>query len=178
MWRRVIELDPSTRQPLCPSSGGSSCPAQAQAYVTARDLMRGPAFANVTVTSTMQPDTHDLAFKAGDVIGKLRIAPKAEYAKTFPEPDDFARAIVAGIDRACRERGSNPGDAWGFSEGILARRGTTCRPRAGAPSRSIVLVWSTGPSFRVFSLLDNGPLPDAGKMLADSIASSIEKLSR
>jgi hypothetical protein len=178
-WHRLIAEDPSTRRPLCPDPADVKCPARAEAYVVARDLMRGAPFSDVMITNTMGPDSNDLAFRDGDVIGKLRIAPRDRYAKAFPTPDAFAQAIAAGIADACRKQGGGtetPPDPEPTPQ--LGRSMTVCQPKEGAAVHSFVLVWNTEGTYRVFSLLGLGPTRKDVADLADRLTVAIRHGTR
>lgn len=172
-WRRIIELDPTTHKPMCPSERAERCPAQVEAYLSAQRLFRGDSFADTELTSVLEPDSGDLTLRAGDVVGKLRIAAREQIAKEFATAPQFASAIISDIDEGCRQSGGRPeAEKPRDFDPALAERATICREPNKPAAYNIILVWATNDNFHVFSLWTEGR-GNRGFGVADRLARAI-----
>ena len=175
-WHKIVPLDLATGKPECEQQG-AECAARAAAYVIAHNVMRGAAFENAEVTSTMESDSKDLTFKYKSSIGKLKVAARAQYAAMLPTPEKFADAVAGGIVENCTKEGGIPERTAGLAQTIgLGRASTVCRPRQGPAQYSEVLVWATADQFRVFSLL--GPVHGDASDLIGALVKSIRSFGK
>lgn len=174
-WRRLINLDPVTRKPDCPTRDAAGCAPRVGAYLTVRSLIRGPSFENVELTSALEPNS-DLTLRYDNVIGKLRIAPRENVTKDFATAADFAGAIVADIAEGCKSSGSQPDRVQRKDYSPrLAQRTVGCHPAQGLAAQNVVVVWSVRNEYRVFSLWAEGDARAAALKLAGRFAAAIER---
>jgi len=174
-WRRFISLDPKTRRPACPPSvTEDACVAQVEAFLTAQSLMRGRAFDDTELTSVLQPDSNDLAFRSNGVIGKLRITSRSDLGNDFSTAGQFADAIIADISETCTKAGGTAAPVKSKDFGYdLVQREMSCRPPNAPVAQDVILVWASKEKFQVFSLwaedsAGSGAISFAG-YLADAI---------
>ena len=174
-WRRLIELDPTTLKPICPKVEATECASQIEAYMTARKLFRGSAFAHTELTSTLEPDSKNLTLRSKGVIGKLRITPREQVAPTFTTAAQFASAIVSQIGQNCRSGGGTSHTAKPINFGDdLAQREVTCRPPNQPAAWNVILVWATNDTYRVFSLWAQSPAGSQALSFAKHLAEAIK----
>lgn len=173
-WRRVIRLDPETMRPLCASDGQDrlECDKRLAAYATVTQMMRGPAFADVEITSFLEDRTDlHLAWQGNGAFGALKITHRSEYDNRYTSNAAFADANLQSVERVCLGEGGRteavPAGDYGSG---LAYRGTLCR-RTGAATRiNILLVASQGEWFYLFSLWAEEPHIDDAKKMASALA--------
>lgn len=176
-WRRFIRLDPVTQRPLCPDAIDGTCAERVDAFLLAQKVMRGDNFADTEVVNASEGDDHDLSLRSGPVVGKLRIATRADELAGFSTAAQFASAIVSDIGNACTKDGGNAVTAKTRSFGTnLARSETACRQAKGATAKTIVLVWATNDRFRVFSLWADDPNQPALSRFANRLTEAIRRV--
>lgn len=178
-WRQLIPFDQKTHRPVCSSQvAGPVCSADVDAYLTARKLMRGTAFADTELTNVLQSDTGDLTFQSKDVVGKLRVAPRRDFSSTYATPQQFAEAITASIGGECTTQGGNAGPVAGKTYSAnLARSELTCRPKNAQAARTAVIVWAAHENFHIVSLWAEAPALMQPTNLADQLVAAIRRLS-
>ncbi len=163
-WRRLFNIDPKTRRPACPTQepAATECGKRADAYLVTHRVLRGDRFAQAELTTVLdeQDDAH-AAWISGEVIGKLTIRDRSEFAGRYASNAQLADAIMRGIGDQCGREVSAAeqvsSEIW--SEDLdwnVAVRGLSCRPKAGVPNHHAVLVTSAGLRFQIFALLTSG----------------------
>jgi hypothetical protein len=176
-WRRVINLDPETETPACkpatPDDG--ECNKRIAAYVKVMQVMNGPFFADVELTSLME-DRTDLhaGWQAKDAFGALVLSLRSEHEGRYADSAAFADANNGGLEEACTEDGGRPLQIPGPDYGAaLALRSMLCQ-RPGKPSRlNIVLVASECDWFNLYSLWGEEPNMAAANTMANRIAEAL-----
>lgn len=179
-WARVIEVDPATREPACPDDArlGSDCGKRVEAYSLAKRLMRGGEFAEVEVTTLLEPgDAAHLAWKAPDLVGKLTIRDRGDFSGQLRSSDGLADAVIRELTKACRSEGGLADRSWGenwpdaASTGPIAARGVSCAN--SVPHHHAVIVASTPARFHIFALRSEGEAPDPVQVAAKAMAQAM-----
>lgn len=173
-WRRFISLDPETETPVCTpaSPDDGECDKRIAAYAAVMDLMQGPAFADVELTSVMEDrtDLHAAWLEKG-AFGALQLSHRSEYDGRYTDNASFADANIDGIVKTCAEEGGQtallPASDYG---GAVAFRSALCR-RPGKPLQfNLVLVKSVGDWFYLFILWGEEPHMVSANALALRLA--------
>jgi len=173
-WRRFISLDPKTETPVCtpPSPDDGECDKRIAAYAAVMDLMHGPAFADVELTSVMEDrtDLHAAWLEKG-AFGVLKLSHRSEHDGRYTDNAAFADDNIDGIVKTCMEEGGQtarlPAPDYG---GGVSFRSALCR-RPGKPLRfNLVLVKSVDDWFYLFILWGEEPHMVAANALALRLA--------
>jgi hypothetical protein len=181
-WRRMFPIDPKTRRPLCPGQGpaATECGKRADAYLIAHKLIRGDRFVDSELTAVLEEsDESHAVWISGNVVGKLTIRERSEFAGRYASSGELAAAIVEVIGNQCSRDGAGREREWSqtWSRGApyeVAARGLSCRPTAGEPNHYAVLVTSVGPRFHVFAMLASGKDADSAKAVATILALAMD----
>lgn len=178
-WRRIVVINLWTQRPPCPTQepSTSECVKRADAYVFMHDTMRGGEFSGAElITSVNEQDTAHAVWVLGDVVGKLTIRGRNEYAGRFTSSGELAEAVLFGLVDECRRGGASPEGVWSENVANLpdrAMRGFSCRPSSDARSNQAFVVMSRGELFYVFTLLDAGSDAGVVKSAAQELAHAI-----
>ena len=178
-WRRLFNVDPKTRRPPCPTQvpAATECGKRVDAYLLIHKIMRGDRFAETELTTTLdEQDGAHAVWVSGEVIGKLTIKERDEFAGRFASNGQLAEAMLHGLADQCSREGAVQGGMWSetWSEGSdLAMRGFSCRPPADISSNHAFIVISRGARFYVFALLDRGNDSEVVKRAAQGLAHAI-----
>jgi hypothetical protein len=176
-WRRLFPIDPKTRRPLCPAQepAATECGKRVDAYSVVHKLIRGDRFADTELTTVLEEgDEAHAVWVSGNVIGKLTIKERSEFAGRYASSGELADAIIQVIGNHCGQN-AGPEREWSqtWSQRTpreVAARGLSCRPMAGAPNHHAVLVTSVGQKIHVFALLASGGDADSAKAVATILA--------
>jgi hypothetical protein len=176
-WRRVINLDPETETPACTSAADNkeACARRVAAYVKVTQLMDGPFFADISLTSVMEDrDDLEVGWEANQAFGALKLTRRSEHEGRYADAAAFADANRGGIEEACKEDGGQPMQLQGPDYGnVLAFRSVLCQ-RPGKPSRlNIVVVTAEGDWFYLFSLWGEEPNMAPANTMATRIAEAL-----
>lgn len=176
-WRRVISLDPEIETPACKATGqkADACDRRVAGYVKVMQLMSGPFFADIELTSVMEERVDlDVGWGANHAFGALKLSRRSELKDRYADSAAFADANRGGLEEACKEDGGQPTQIQGPDYGnALAFRSVLC-PRPGKPSRlNIVLVASEGDWFYLFSLWGEEPNMAAANTMATQLAEAL-----
>jgi hypothetical protein len=175
-WRRLISLDPETESPSCASASqdDNECDKRAAAYAIATQVMTGPGFADVELTSVLE-DRTDLhaAWQAKGVFGALKLSHSSEYDDRYATSTDFAEANVKGLVEACGEDGGRTSPMPGRDFGAIALRSVVCRRPGKPPEVNIVVVKSQDDWFYLFSLSGEERHTAAANAFANRLAQTL-----
>jgi hypothetical protein len=175
-WRRFVRLQPDRQTPLCTSGSNDECAARVAAYLLARRLFQGKAFSETEVTNTLDNQSHDLSFRAGAVIGKLRIVRRTDVAGEYPSAARFAVAIAATIIEGCAADGGRTKQTGPRNYGSdLVQVAVSCRYPQRPAAQNVVLVSSGGGDYRVFSLWAEGPGMRESLDFSDRLATAMQR---
>jgi len=160
-WRRYAAIDPSTHRLACQGAppNSSECDKRIAAYVSAKQMLRGPQFADTEITTLLDISTEDhLVWRTGSVLGKLQLTNIQELAGQFTSNAALADAIIGQSAQACQAEGGVPGEvAAGDYVGDLAYRSVSCQPAGRQAHQSSTLIASRDGWFYVFSLWAEAP---------------------
>jgi hypothetical protein len=173
-WRRVIGLDPETETPAC-KPAGDACDRRIAAYVKVAQVMSGPFFADVELTSVMENgDDLDVGWTSNRAFGALKLSRRSEHQGRYSDSAAFADASRTGLEEACEKDGGRPLQLQGPDYGsVLAFRSVLCQ-RPGKPSRlNIVVITSEGDWFYLFSLWGEEPNMAPANTMASRIAEAL-----
>jgi hypothetical protein len=173
-WRRVISLDPETETPAC-RQPGDACDRQVAAYVKLTQIMNGPFFADVELTSVMENRNDlDAGWTSKQAFGALKLSRRSEHKGRYADSAAFADANKGGIEEACKEEGGRTVQLQGPDYGnVLAFRSVLCQ-RPGKPSRlNIVVVTSEGEWFYLFSFWGEEPNMAPANTMATRVAEAL-----
>ena len=176
-WRRFISLDPETETPLCtpPSPDDGECDKRIAAYAAVMDLMQGPAFADVELTSVMEDrtDLHAAWLEKG-AYGALQLSHRSEYDGRYTDNAAFADDNIDGIVKTCMEEGGQtarlPAPDYGAS---VSFRSALCRLPGKPLQFNLVLVKSVDDWFYLFILWGEEPHMVAANALALRLAGAL-----
>jgi len=176
-WRRVINLDPETETPACKPTEQNDDPCQKRvaAYVKVMQVMSGPFFADIELTSVMEGrDDRDVGWEANHAFGALKLSRRSALKDRYADSAAFADANRGGLEEACKEDGGQPMQIQGPDYGnALAFRSVLCK-RPDKPSRlNIVLVVSEGDWVYLFSLWGEEPNMAAANTMATQLAEAL-----
>jgi hypothetical protein len=178
-WRRLIKLDPRTRRPACPiqEPAETDCGKRADAYLFMHKIMRGDRFSRAELTTVLdEQDTAHAVWVLADIVGKLTIRERNEFAGRFRSNTQLAEAMLDGFVGQCHRDGALPVGIWSetLSDGSdLAVRGFSCRPPNDIANNHAFIVMSKAARFYVFALLDRGNDPEVVKRAAQGLAHAI-----
>jgi hypothetical protein len=173
-WRRIISLDPETETPACKPTG-DACARRVAAYVKVMQVMSGPFFADVELTSVMENRNDlDASWTANQAFGALKLSRRSEHEGRHADSAAFADANRDKLEEACKEEGGRPVRLQGPDYGnVLAFRSVLCQ-RPGKPSRlNIVVVTSEGDWSYMFSLWGEEPNMAPANTMATRIAEAL-----
>jgi hypothetical protein len=176
-WRRLVTLDHATRRPLCTlEADQAECQKRTEAYITARQLMRGKEFAETEITTMLEASNPDhLIWTSGVATGKLRIADRADFSGVYSTGAQLADGIIADISNVCVQDGGMPSPSLSTDYNVnLTQRALLCRQPQDTPVQNVVLVHSTDTRFKVFSFRSEGAQTDAATTVALRLASAIQ----
>ena len=155
-WRRLFNVDPGTRRPIC-TPQAIECNLRADAYVVTYKIMRGERFAQAELTSVMdEQDAAHAVWIWGDVVGKLTIQDRSTLSGRNSSISKFADAVIGGIVHQCAGEGAVQEQSWSetWPEGAgleIAVRGVSCRPKDGPPTNHTLLVAQAGQQVQIFA---------------------------
>lgn len=175
-WRRFISLDPDTEAPTCAGAqDDGECDKRAAAYTMMTQVLTGPAFADVELTSVME-DRTDLhaGWRANEAFGALKLRRRSEHEGRDTDNAALAEANIADVEEACSEKGGQalriPSADYGEP---LTFRSVLCQ-RPGEPSLlNIVLVTTRNDWFYLFSLWGEEPNMAPANTMATALAEAL-----
>jgi len=180
-WRGLVQLDPATRRPTCPTQEpeAADCGKRAEAYLAMHRIMQGAQFAEAELTTVL--DSQEAAhavWVAGGVVGKLTIKDRAELGGRYAASAQLGDAIAAGVAAQCSRDGGRAEPMWaeGWFDGTereLAVRGLSCRPRTGKTAHHAFLVMQALGRFHVLALLADRGDAETARAAARQLALAI-----
>jgi hypothetical protein len=181
-WRRLVRLEPVTRKPICDGTepSGPECDKRVAAYATAKQMMRGPTFADTEIVRLLDTNSGEqLVWNDHRVVGKLQLSHRGELGGQLTDNTALADAIIAQTSAACVAAGGKAGVQSTSSEGgKVAHRAFNCEPAGGRPAQNVVLVTSENDWFYIFSLWSDDSDRTAAAKAARELVTAIAAVKR
>jgi hypothetical protein len=176
-WRYLVTFDQATKRPDC--LGGQprrvDCGRHSLAYMAARQALNRTTFPDLELTVLLDPNSPaHLAWRSGDVSGKVTIAEGDPIADSYDSSSSLAAAFLASLMQDCKAADGAPGESWtldGAKEVTLG--GFQCQRPSGRDN-TVVVAAATAAGFDIFSLWSDKADVEAIKMMGWGVALAVK----